>query len=103
VRVTVSGDKVENLKFLDGPSNPSDFNDRRYYPRDVDALFQIIDDAYKSKAYKIEITFDEIFGYPAKAFIDRDRDTYDDEQWLELENFEAAISDNTPRGRPRDR
>jgi hypothetical protein len=89
VRVKVSGSEVDKLEFLDSPGNPSGFADRRHYPRDVDALFRIIDDAYTSKAYKIEILFDETFGYPAKVFIDRDRDTVDDEQWFELDNLEA--------------
>jgi hypothetical protein len=89
VRVKVSGAEVRNVEFLNSPGNPSDFADRRYYPRDVDTLFKIVEDAYTSKAYKIEITFDETLGYPAKVFIDRDRDTVDDEQWFELAHFEA--------------
>jgi hypothetical protein len=69
------------------------FANRSLYPRDVDSLFRTIDAAYASKAYKIEITFDEAFGYPAKAFIDRDLGTVDDEQLFELANFEAKNVD----------
>jgi hypothetical protein len=90
VRVKVSGAEVEHVELLNSPGNASDFADRRYYPRDVDTLFKILDDAYSSRAYKVEITFDEILGYPTKAFIDRDRDTVDDEQWFELAHFEAG-------------
>jgi hypothetical protein len=90
VRVKVSGVEVEDVELLDSPGNASNFADLRYYPRDVDTLFKILDDAYSSRAYKVEITFDEILGYPTKAFIDRDRDTVDDEQWFELAHFEAG-------------
>jgi hypothetical protein len=90
VRVKVSGTRVERLEFLNGPSNSADFADRRFYPRDVDSLFKIVDDAYGSRAYKIEVIFDDTFGYPIKALIDRDRDTVDDENVFELAHFEAS-------------
>ena len=93
VRAKVSGTNVEHLEFLNGPSNASDFSDRRFYPRDVDSLFRIIDDAYASRAYKIEVIFDDTYGYPARAFIDRDRDTVDDENVFDLANFEAGHVD----------
>src|SRR5262245_57725260 len=44
VRVKVSGAEVQNLQFLDSSSNISEFADRRYYPRDVDSLFKIVED-----------------------------------------------------------
>jgi hypothetical protein len=92
VRVKIAGSEVESVEFLNNPSNPSDFADRRFYPRDVDSLFKIVDDAYTSRAYKIDLMFDDTFGYPTKAFIDRDRDTVDDEELFVLENFEAGVA-----------
>jgi hypothetical protein len=90
VRVTVSGTTVKSLEFLSHPSNSADFIDRRFYPRDVDSLFEIVDDAYVSRAYKIEVTFDDTYGYPIKTLIDRNRDTVDDESAFELAHFEAS-------------
>jgi hypothetical protein len=90
VRVKVAGAEVEHVDFLNTPSNLSDFADRRFYPRDVDSLFKILDDAYTSRAYKIDVVFDDSLGYPTSAFVDRDRDTVDDEQVFELEKFEAV-------------
>jgi hypothetical protein len=88
-RVNVSGAKVERLELLNSPRNSVDFADGRFYPRDVDSLLKIVDEAYASRAYKIEVTFDVTYGYPTKVFIDRDRDTVDDEDVFELSNFEA--------------
>ena len=86
VRVKVSSSEVKSVEFLNRSSMPSNFTDRRY-PRDVDSLFKILDEAYISRAYKIEIMFDATFGYPVRAFIDPDRDTYDDEKSFELSDF----------------
>jgi hypothetical protein len=103
VRVKVAGAEVENVEFLNSPSSPSDFADRRFYPRDVDSLFKILDDAYMSRAYKIDVMFDDTLGYPTKAFVDRERHAVDDEQVFELENFEAGMSANKSLERTRER
>jgi hypothetical protein len=93
VRVKVSGAEVKHTEFMNSPSNPSNFANRLYYPRDVDSVFKIVEDAYESKAYKIEVIFDDAYGYPAKATIDRNRDIVDDESVFELANFEAVHVD----------
>jgi hypothetical protein len=93
VRVKVSGAEVKHTEFVNSPINPSDFANHRYYPRDVDSLFKIVEDAYESKAHKIEVIFDDTYGYPAKAFIDRNHDVVDDESVYELANFEAGHAD----------
>jgi hypothetical protein len=92
VRVSVSGAEVKHSEFLNNPTDPSVFANSRY-PRDVDSLFKIVDDAYASRAYKIDVVFDETYGYPAKAFIDRNADAVDDENVFELSNFQAGHAD----------
>jgi hypothetical protein len=79
VRVTVSAAGVQNLKFLNSPNDPSIYADHRYYPRDIDEVFGVIDAAYSSKAYKIELTFDDTYGF---------QDAVDDEQGITLSAFE---------------
>ncbi len=87
VRVTVAGAEVSDVKFLNTPNDPSLFSDRRRYPRDIDTLFEIIDAAYMSRAYRIELTFDETYGYPVRVLIDGDRDAVDDEKTFVLSAF----------------
>ena len=88
-RVTVAGAEVKGVEFLVDRGDPSIFTDSRRYPRDIDTVFEIIDAAYKERAYSIELTFDETYGYPAKASIDWNHDTVDDENYFELSEFKT--------------
>jgi hypothetical protein len=88
VRTTVAGNDVRNVEFRNKPNDPSVFSNPRYYPRDIDTVFEVIEAAYKSRAYKIEVAFDETYGYPVRALIDDDRDTLDDEQSFEVSKME---------------
>ncbi len=89
-RVTVAGAKVRGVQILVDRIDPSIFADTRRYPRDIDTVFEIINTAYKERAYNIELTFDENYGFPAKALIDWNRDTVDDETYFELSEFKAV-------------
>ena len=89
-RVTVAGAEVKDVEFLVDRSDPSIFADARRYPRDIDTVFEIINTAYKERAYNIELTFDETYGYPVRAFIDWNHDTVDDETYFELSEFKPA-------------
>lgn len=86
-RVTVAGAKVKDVQILVDRIDPSIFADTRRYPRDIDTVFDIINLAYQERAYSIELTFDETYGYPVRAFIDWNRDTVDDEKTFELSEF----------------
>lgn len=90
VRVAISEADVEQIRHELEPSDPSQFADRRYYPRNIDDVFRIIDAAYAARAYLIELSFDETYGFPVRAFIDTDRDTVDDEQTFTLSGFEPS-------------
>jgi len=94
VRVTVSATGVQSLRFLNDPIDRSVFADHRYYPRDIDEVFSLIDAAYSSRAYKIDLTFDDAYGYPVRTVIDQNHDTVDDEQAIMLSAFEPRLSAN---------
>jgi len=101
VRVTVSAAGVQSLRFLNDPDDRSVYADHRYYPRDIDEVFSLIDAAYLSRAYKIDLTFDDAYGYPVRTVIDQNHDTVDDEQAITLSAFEPSMSANNSLERTR--
>jgi hypothetical protein len=90
VRVTVSAAGVQSLKYLSDRNDRSVYSDHRYYPRDIDEIFSLIEKAYTSRANKIDLSFDEDYGYPVSALIDQNYDTVDDEQSVTLSDFEPG-------------
>jgi hypothetical protein len=93
VRVTVAANGMQSLQFVKTPNDRSVYADHRRYPRDIDEVFNFIETAYSSRAYKIDLTFDDVYGYPVSTFIDQDRDTVDDEQAIRLSTFESGKTD----------
>lgn len=78
----------------DATADGSDMHsDKRQSPRNVDDVFRFIEAAYERKAYSIDLTFDENFGFPTHAYIDKDLNTVDDEWVIRVSEFEMAHGD----------
>ena len=94
VRVMVTAAGLQSLKFMNDPRDRSVYADHGRYPHDIDEVFDLVEAAYSTRAYKIDLTFDDVYGYPASVFIDRDLNTSDDEQSIKLSAFEPGKSVN---------
>ena len=54
----------------------------------VDALFDVLEDAYRRDAHRVEVTYDPTQGYPTTFFIDYDAGVADEELGYTVENLE---------------
>ena len=55
----------------------------------VDGLFDVLADAYRQDAHRIEVDYDPIRGYPTSFFIDYDEHTADEELGFTVKDLEA--------------
>ncbi len=77
VRVAVRGNQVVSVTFVsDGQPLPTDL--APFY-RDVEGLFQMIEDAIDARAPTITATYHTEFGYPTDVYIDHIKNAADDE------------------------
>src|SRR5437868_3872156 len=67
--VTVDGGVIVSRVYVTGDTVPPEAASA--YP-DVPGLFQIIEDAIRSGADRVNVTYHPDFGYPISVFIDRD-------------------------------
>ena len=83
-RVTVGGGKVTdvsptalNIETIPAPE--------RFVP--IEGLFALIQDAITQNAARIEVSYDEVYGYPAELFIDYDERMADEEDSFTISSF----------------
>ena len=86
-QVTVSGGSVTSVDSAD-PGIGAIPAPERFVP--VDGLFALIQEAITNNAARIEVSYDETYGYPVDLFIDHDERMADEETSF-------AISSFTPR------
>jgi len=53
----------------------------------INQAFQLINRAIKLNAYKLDVQYNKIYGYPAKLFVDIDKRLADDTQDIEILDF----------------
>ena len=85
VAVTVRGGVVTSVAFAGeeftvGPPSPE-----RFVP--VEELFTLLQDAVRRNAARIEVAYDERYGYPAELFIDYDERMADEETRFIMRGF----------------
>ncbi len=83
-QVTVDGGKVTAV----GPVASNDGAipaPERFLP--IEGLFALIQDAITQNAALIEVSYDEIYGYPTELFIDYDDRMADEEDRFTISNF----------------
>jgi hypothetical protein len=86
IRAEVSASGVPMVTFKEPPPT-SPHDDRSYFPRTIDDIFEYIDRAYAQKAFRITIAFDDVLGYPIHVDIDRAEKVIDDEVQLFVTEF----------------
>jgi hypothetical protein len=78
VIISVREGAIDNVKYADSSVAIDQSNYERY--KTVEGLFEMIQNAIKQKAYKIEVTYDPESGYPSSAFIDYSAGIADEEK-----------------------
>ena len=86
-QVTVSDGKVTGVASAD-PGIDTIPMPERFVP--IEGLFALIQDAITNNAARVEVSYDETYGYPTSLFIDHDERMADEETSF-------AISSFTPR------
>ena len=61
-------------------------NPERYF-KTIDELFDYIETSLKSDPYKVEIRYDETYGYPVFVYFDFDKNVADEEMGFAIDNF----------------
>ncbi len=77
VEVSVRGDRVVAVRYAD--TGTPLVTDLALQYRDVDGLFQLIDDALTRNAYSIDAAYNATYGFPRDVFIDYQRNAVDEE------------------------
>ena len=80
-RVVVRDGAVTSMTFGDAPARPE------VERRTIDDLFVLLQDADRSDADEINVTYDERYSFPADFFIDYDFNIADEEMGIVVTNF----------------
>ena len=83
-QVTVSGAKVTGVSSAT-PNIDMIPEPERFIP--IEGLFALIREAITQNASRIEVTFDETYGYPSELFIDYDERMADEEASFRISSF----------------
>ncbi|MCY4447510.1 MAG: DUF6174 domain-containing protein [Chloroflexi bacterium] len=83
-QVTVSGGSVTAVDPAD-PGIDAIPAPERFVP--IDDLFALIQDAITNNAARIEVSYDETYGYPTSLFIDHDERMADEETSFAISSF----------------
>jgi hypothetical protein len=97
VLVQVLPDGEERLQRAYQPEDPRRLVSQRYHPRNIDDVFAYVDNLYFEKAHRIDLKFDEKYGFPYEAAIDWNFGVVDDESWLILSDFSPALDSAATR------
>lgn len=85
--ITVRDGKVEDVRYAEGEQRPIEPEHLERFKTTVDELFDLVQQAIKRKAYRINVSYDPELGYPKLAFIDYHRNIVDEELGFRIENF----------------
>ncbi|MCY4391911.1 MAG: DUF6174 domain-containing protein [Chloroflexi bacterium] len=83
-QVTVGGGNVVAVSAVAPNAGPIPAPER-FVP--IEGLFALIQDAITQGAARIEVSYDETFGYPAEVFIDYDKRMADEEDRFTISSF----------------
>jgi hypothetical protein len=97
VRVEIFPNGEERLEHARVPEDPGRLVSQRWHPRNIEEVFAYIDNLYFEKAYRIDLKFDEKYGFPYEAGIDWALGVVDDESRLVLSDFIPALDSAATR------
>jgi uncharacterized protein DUF6174 len=86
VRVVVSQGSVQSVTVV-ATGEPVDPTSRAAY-RDVEGLFGVIDDAIDQDAARLDVDYDDLYGFPVRVFIDYRRNAADEEFGWTIDTFQ---------------
>lgn len=89
VRVQVRADTV----FSAFDPETGEIVEEPYRVRTIDELFDIIVDAEAREADRLEVEYDEVFGFPAHIYVDYRFNLADEERTFVAENFRSLRGD----------
>ena len=85
VRLTIRGGVLEEVIDVDGDQPVTEFNPGIFLT--VAELFVFIQDAIDQQAAEIDITYDQLLGYPTDITVDFSRRFFDDELGFQVREF----------------
>ncbi len=86
--IEVVGGTVVRVRFAGGGEELATSEERRFFPT-IDELFELIDEAVRSKAAVLVVSYHPVLGYPTNISIDYRREVADDEFTIQASNLEA--------------
>ena len=85
--VTIEKGNIVSAKFI--PSNTKIDLSKRGDIYSINGFFELIQDAFDSKASKVTVTYDETKGYPTNIYIDQNEMITDEEISYRVKNFKV--------------
>jgi hypothetical protein len=97
VSVEILPNGEERLIHAQIPEAPRQLASQRWHPRNIDDVFAYVDNLYFEKAHRIDLKFDQKYGFPYEAAIDQTVGVVDDESRLLLSDFIPALDSTATR------